>query len=296
MGSEFEITVVGNDHHWANQRIDSAIAEINRVEKLFSTFGEDSVINTINRNAGVKPVKVNGEIFRLIDRSLKIAELTHGAFDITYYTADKIFVDRDKKRASTTTTIAPYSVNAVNYKAVVLNEKETTVFLKEKGMRISFGANSKGYAADRAKYILQTEGVSNGVINAGGNLLTWGLQPDMEPWTIAAADPRRQKQPYADMDISNMAVATSPNTEKYVTINKRKLNNTPHSPNGFTISEIKSVSVFAATAEFADAMATPLISIGINAGLYLINQLNQIGCVIIDDTNRLYTSKSIHIS
>ena len=59
-------------------------------------------------------------------------------------------------------------------------------------MRIGFGAISKGYAADRAKYILQMMGVSSGVINAGGDLLTWGLQPDNEPWTIASADPERE--------------------------------------------------------------------------------------------------------
>lgn len=294
IGNQFEISVVGNDPHWADERIDSAIAEINRVEKLLSTFGDDSTINAINRNAGIKPVKVSAEIFRLIDRSLKISELTHGTFDITYYTADKLFVDRNNP-VGATTTIAPYSINTtVNYKAVVLDANATTVFLKEKGMRIGFGAVSKGYAADRAKYILQTEGVNSGVINAGGDLLTWGLQPDMEPWTVAVADPRQQKQPYANLDISDMAVATSVNTDKYAIINHEKLN-AINTKKGFAISEIKSVSILSPTAEFADAMATPVIAIGINAGIYLINQLNQIACLIIDDHNRIYTSKGIHI-
>ncbi|MDB5032518.1 FAD:protein FMN transferase [Mucilaginibacter sp.] len=287
MGNKFEISVVGNDPVWAGEKINSAITEINRVEKLLSTFSEDSEINAINRNAGIKPVKVSAEIFKLIDRSIQISELTYGAFDITYYSAGK---DSDTDNH---TAIASYTV--VNYKDVQLDATATTVFLKEKGMRIGFGANSKGYAADRAKYVLQLEGVSHGVINAGGDLLTWGLQPDMEPWTVAAADPRQQTQPFADMDISNMAVATSVNVEKYATINDKKLN-TVKSKNGFTVSEIKSVSILSPTAEFADAMATPVMTIGVNAGLYLINQLNQIGCVIIDDHNRLYPSKSINIT
>lgn len=294
IGNQFEISVVGDDQHWAYGRIDSAIAEINRVEKLLSTFGDDSTINAINRNAGIKPVKVNAEIFRLIDRSLKISELTHGAFDITYYSADKLFVDHNNP-AGATTTIAPFAVNTtVNYKAVVLDAKATTVFLKEKGMRIGFGAISKGYAADRAKYLLQIEGVSSGVINAGGDLLTWGLQPDMEPWTVVAADPRQEKQAYADLDISDMAVATSVNADKYAMINSKK-SNAISTKKEFTVSEIKSVSILSPTAEFADAMATPVMAIGINAGLYLINQLNQIGCLIIDDHSRIYTSKDIHI-
>jgi len=288
MGNKFEISVVGNDPVWAGEKINSAAAEINRVEKLLSTFSEDSEVNTINRNAGIKPVKVSAEIFKLIDRSLQISELTYGAFDITYYSGYKTGADQDND-----TAISSYTV--VNYKDVVLDATATTVFLKEKGMRIGFGANSKGYAADRAKYILQTEGVSNGVINAGGDLLSWGLQPDMEPWTVAAADPRQQNQPFADLDISNMAVATSVNTEKYATINDKKTG-ALKPKNGFTVSEIKSVSILSPTAEFADAMATPVMTIGVNAGMYLINQLNQIGCVIIDDHNRVYPSKGINIA
>jgi thiamine biosynthesis lipoprotein len=288
MGNKFEISVVGNDPNWADERINSAIAEINRVEKLLSAFNEDGEINMINRNAGVKPVKVSAEIFRLIDRSLQISELTYGAFDVTYYSGDKNAANQSNDTITTTYT-------AVNYKDVVLDAKLITVFLKEKGMRIGFGANSKGYAADRAKYVMQFEGVSNGVINAGGDLLAWGLQPDLEPWTVAAADIRQLTQPFADLNISDMAFATSVNTEKYATINDKKLN-TINTKNGFTLSEIKSVSILSPTAEFADAMATPVMTIGVNAGIYLINQLNQIGCVIIDDHNRVYPSKGICIA
>lgn len=286
MGNKFEISVVGTDPVWAGERINSAIFEINRVEKLLSTFSEDSEVNTINRNAGIKPVKVSAEIFKLIDRSLQISELTYGAFDITYYNDDRADQHNDS-------TVITYT--KINYKDVVLDATATTVFLKEKSMRVGFGANSKGYAADRAKYILQLEGVSHGVINAGGDLLTWGLTPDMEPWTVATADPRQKTQPFADLDITNMAVATSVNADRYATITDKKLS-TGKAKNGFTVSEIKSVSILSPTAEFADAMATPVMTIGVNAGIYLINKLNQIGCVIIDDHNRVYPSKGINLT
>jgi len=294
MGDRFEISVVGNNPIWADERIDSAINEINRVEKLLSAFSDDSIINHINRNAGIQPVKVSREIFHLIDRSLQIAELTHGAFDITYYLADRN-VDNTDSTANHHMLTKPYTITCAGYKNVILDAKATTVFLKEKEMRIGFGANSKGYAADRAKYILQMDGVSNGVINAGGDLLTWGLQPNNEPWTIAAADPEQSEWPFANIDISNMAIATSVNAEKYATINSKNLNKA-NSKNGFVVSEIKSVSILSPSAEFADAMASPIMAIGINNGLYLINQLNQVGCVIIDDHSRVYTSKDIHIT
>lgn len=288
MGAQFEISVVGDNPSWAEDCFDAAVAEISRVEKLLSAFGDDSCINEINRNAGVKPVKANAEIFRLIDRALQISALTHGAFDITYYTAVNDYADTVK------TTVK--SKIAANYKSVVLNTTAQTVFLKEEGMRISFAANSKGYAADRAKYILQLAGVSSGVINAGGDLLTWGLQPDNEPWTIATADPSQEKEVFADVAISNMAVATSLNTEKHATVIDKKLLGSFVPKKGFPVSKTKSVSILSTTAELADAMATPVLAIGINAGLYLINQLNQVAAVIIDDHDRVYTSKNISIN
>jgi len=293
MGNQFEISVVGNDPHWADERIDDAIAEINRVEKLLSTFSDDTPINKINRNAGIKPVKTTGEIFRLIDRSLQISELTDGTFDITYYT-EKDAAHFETAQDKTDNVIT--AVRAISYKNVVLDAKEQTVFLKDKGMRIGFGANIKGYAADRAKYILQMQGVSSGVINAGGDLLTWGLDPVNEPWTIATADPAQKSQPFANVEISNMAIATSVNTEKHLAIINKKYSTAVNLKKGFTVSGIKSVSIVSTCAELADAMATPVMLIGINAGLYLINQLNQLACIIIDDHDRVYTSKDVSIT
>jgi len=285
MGNRFEISVVGNDPVWADNCIDSAIAEISRVEKLLGAFSDESQINEINRNAGIKPVKVGAEIFKLIDRSLKISELTHGTFDITYSAIDKN-IDVHK--------IERNSVKFTNYKRVVLDAENTTVFLKEKGMRIGFGAISKGYASDRAKYILQMMGVGSGVINAGGDLLTWGLQPNNEPWTVAVADPEQEKQPFADINISNMAVATSANLEKNATINNKKYSPSIDIKKGFPVSILKSVSIVSPTAELSDAMATPIMMMGVNAGLYLINQLQQLACVIIDDQDRIYTSREVN--
>lgn len=290
MGNPFEISIVSSNPNWAEDRIDDAVAEIIRVEKLLSTFSDDSSINEINRNAGIKPVKTNSEIFRLISRSLQISELTDGAFDISYNApiielngADNTFV---KVAAKT----------LVNYQSIVLDAKAQTVFLREPEMRIGFGANSMGYAADRAKLILQMHGVNSGVVNAGGDLLTWGLQPDNRPWTIETADLSQKLKLFANIDISNMAVATSVNTEHFSPfINKNYLNDI-NAKSGFPVSGINSVTIISPSAELADAMATPVIMMGINAGLYLINQLNQLACIIIDDHERVYTSKDINLN
>jgi thiamine biosynthesis lipoprotein len=248
MGTPFEISIVTTDADWAEERMKTAVAEIKRIDKLLTTLSEDSQANLINHSAGIAPVKINGELFKLIDRSLKIAELTQGAFDITYGTT-------------------------LGYHKVELNTADNTVFLKEKGMRLYFGGIAKGYAADRAKYVLQMAGVGSGVINAAGDLTTWGVQPDGSQWTIGTADPDQQMQPYADFNISNMAVATS-----------SKRNNT-------TVDNAKSVCVMSTSAELAGAMTAPVIMLGINVGTDLINRLQQLACVFVDEYNQMFTSK-----
>jgi thiamine biosynthesis lipoprotein len=156
MGNRFEITVVSENERWAYKRIDEAIAEISRIEKLLTTFSESSQTNLINRNAGIAPVQVDKEVFDIIQRSKRISDITQGAFDITYGSADKKLWNFDKTMTSLPDPeTAKKSVHLINYRNVILDEKNSTVFLKEKGMRIGFGGIGKGYAAERAKIILQ---------------------------------------------------------------------------------------------------------------------------------------------
>ncbi|TSD63323.1 FAD:protein FMN transferase [Inquilinus sp. KBS0705] len=296
MGNRFEISVVSSNAEWANRRIDMAIEEISRIEKLLTTFSDDSQTNQINANAGIAPVKVDKEVFDLIARSLKISDLTQGAFDITYGSIDKSLWNFDvNMTALPDAKTARESVRLINYKNVLLDAENTTVFLKEKGMRIGFGGIGKGYAADKAKAVLQSNGVESGIVNAAGDLITWGTQPNGKPWTIAIADPDQEVTPFSTLNISNMAIATSGNYAKYAVINGKKYSHTIDPKTGLPVSGIKSVSIISPSAEFADAMATPVTVMGVNVGLNLINQLQQTACVIIADNSCLYTSKNINI-
>lgn len=285
MGNRFEISVVGDDASWAEDRIDNAIAEIRRVEKMLS-LNESSQTSQINQYAGIKPVKVNGEIFKLISRSIEISALTNGAFDITCGTVDKILRDFyvDKKLKSD---------NPINYKNIVLDLANNTVFLKEKGMRIDFSRVDKGYAADRAKYVLQLQGVSSGVINVGGDLIAWGLQPNSEPWTLADADPSQSAKPFANVNVSNMAITTLGGLDEYAVVNGKKYAGINDAETGLFLRGIKSVSMMSPSAELADAMATPLMLMGTKTGMALINKLQQVACVFIDKNNHMHTSKGV---
>jgi FAD:protein FMN transferase len=296
MGNRFEISVVSEDENWANERIEKAISEISRIEQLLTTFRTDSQTNLINESAGIKPVRVDKEVFELIQRSLKISNLTQGAFDITYGSIDKSLWNFDTKMTSLPDAVtAKNMVKLIDYQKVILNKNEQTVFLQEQGMRIGFGGIGKGYAAEMAKQLMIREGVKSGVVNASGDLTTWGNQPNGKQWTIGIADPNHKNKTFSSLNISNMAVATSGNYEKFVLIDGKRYSHTINPKTGLPITGIKSVTIIAPNAELADSLATPVTVMGVKVGLDLINQIKGIACVIIDDNNKMFTSKNINI-
>ena len=296
MGNTFEITVVGEDESWANDKIDKAVGEIQRIERLLTTFAEDSQTNRVNAFAGEKPVIVDKEVFDLIRRSIRISEITDGAFDLSYGSIDKRLWNFDRSMTSLPDpALARSMVRLINYRNILLNESDCSVMLKEKGMRIGFGGIGKGYAADMAKGLLQQEGVSSGIVNASGDMTTWGTQADGKPWTIGIAHPDQAHLPFSYLNITDMAIATSGNYEKFVMIGEKKYSHTINPKTGLPVTGIKSVTIISPNAEIADAMATPVTIMGIRAGLELINQVNHLECIIIDDHNKIYSSKNIHL-
>jgi len=296
MGNTFEITIVADASDFANQQINLAISEIQRIESLLTTFNDNSETNLINRYAGQSPVKVSAEVYNLIERSLRISSVTDGAFDITYGSLDKSLWNFDKNMTNLPDIkTARAMVRLINYRNVVLNKDASTVFLKQRDMRIGFGGIGKGYAADMAKSLMIRGGVKNGIINASGDLAAWGCQANDKPWTIGIANPDHSYLPFSYLNISDMAVATSGNYEKYAVIDGKKYSHTINPKTGYPVTGIKSVTIITSNAELADAMATPITVMGIRTGLNLINQMNNIECIIIDDDNNIFTSRNINL-
>jgi thiamine biosynthesis lipoprotein len=297
MGNRFELSVVAESEQWANERIDAGIEEIKRIERLLTTFSDDSETNQVNSNAGIKPVVVSRETFELVKRSIMISKVTQGAFDITYGSIDKRLWNFDQQM-----TVLPDKetakkmVRLINYRNIILDDENGTIFLSEKGMRIGFGGIGKGYAAERAKLIMKQQGVTSGVVNASGDLTAWGLQPDGKKWTIGIANPDASHQIFSYLNISEMAVATSGNYEKFIMIDGKKYSHTINPRTGLPVTGIKSVTIITTNAEIADAMATPVTIMGVNAGLDMINQMKDIEAILIDDNDRLHTSKNINIT
>jgi thiamine biosynthesis lipoprotein len=296
MGGQFEITVVVNSKDEGSKYIDIAIHEIQRIEKLISSWNVNSQTSLINKNAGVKPVIVDDELFQLINRSLKISKLTDGAFDISYASMDRIWkfdgsmIEMPKKE------LIQKSVEKVGYHNIILDASNNSVFLKLEGMKIGFGAIGKGYAADKVKGLLQEKGVKAGIINASGDLNAWGKQPDGSSWMVAIVNPLNKKKVFSWLPVNNNAVVTSGDYEKYVTFNGELYSHIIDPRTGYPSTGILSATIFTSNAELADALATAVFVMGVDVGLSFINQLKGVECILVDKDNNILTTKNINLN
>jgi thiamine biosynthesis lipoprotein len=294
MGSRFDITVVANTQSEADSYMDDAVNEITRIENLISSWKPDSQTSLININAGIQPVVVDSELFDLIKRAIEISKLTQGAFDISYASMDKIWKFDGSMTSMPNDEDIKNSIAKVGYKNIVLNESDNSVYLKNKGMKIGFGGIGKGYAADKAKELLIYNKVSAGIINASGDMNTWGRQPDGETWKIAITNPLNKDKVFAMLPIDNRAIVTSGNYEKYVKFNEIRYSHIIDPRTGYPSTGLISVSVIAPKAELADALATSIFVMGKEVGLNFINQLEGIECIIISEDGSIDYSDKIN--
>lgn len=296
MGTRFEITVVAKDANIGHDYINIAINEITRIEKLISSWDADSETSKINNAAGKNPIKVSQELFDLIDRCLQLSKLTDGAFDISYASMDRIWKFDGSMKTMPSDEAIQKSVSKVGYQHIILNKKDVSVFLKLPGMKIGFGAIGKGYAADSAKALLIENGVASGIINASGDMNTWGKQPNGSEWKVALTNPIDKNKGFGLLPVVNKAVVTSGNYEKYVIFNGKRYSHIIDPRTGYPSSGILSVTVFAQKAELADALATSVFVMGKEIGLDRINQLPNVECILIDEEGTVFQSKNIKIS
>lgn len=296
MGNAFEFIALSENERLGKDQIACAIDEVKRIEKLFTTFSDDSVTNKVNENAGKKPVEVPEEFFSLVYRAQKISALTQGYFDLSYGSLDKDFWNFNQAMTSLPNPAdAKKSVHLIDYRNIILNNEDRTIFLKNKGMRIGFGGIGKGYAADCAKRVMLGIGVSSGIVSASGDLNAWGYQEDGSPWTIGIANPNLKHSFFSTINITNKSIATSGNYEKFVMIDNQLYSHTINPKTGYPIKGIKSVTIITTNAELADAMATPINILGVAEGFNLINQIKGIECILIDDNNKLFVSNNIKL-
>jgi thiamine biosynthesis lipoprotein len=293
--SPFEMTVVAKDTVEANQYIDLAIAEVKRVENLVSDWKPETQISHVNQNAGIQPVKVDDEVFQLVKRSIKISKLTDGAFDISYASMDKIWKFDGSMKEMPTPEAIKKSVEKVGYQKIILDEKEKTIFLRDKGMKLGLGGIAQSFIADNIRDLLKSKGCTSGIANVSGDIAAWGKQPDGKPWTIGIINPMNKNKIFATFPLVDSSVETSGTYEKYVVFDGVRYSHIINPKTGYPAQGIVSVTVFAKQTEIADGLAKGVFLFGVEAGLNLVNQLKGIECIIVDSKGKIYSSKGIDI-
>ena len=295
MGSRFDITIVAQDSLSAEQNIDAVIAEVTRIENLISDWKADSQISQVNKNAGIRPVRVNPEVFKLTERALRFSKITKGAFDISFAAMDRIWKFDGSMTEMPSPEAVKKSVEKVGYENIVLDRKHSTLFLKRKGMKIGFGALGEGYAADRCRDLMLAKGIKAGIVNGSGDMSTWGKQPDGNDWAIGITNPIRKDTVFAIIPLKQSAVVTSGSYEKFVVFNGQRYAHIINPVTGYPATGVCSVTVFGPSAETANGFSTSLMVLGKDAGLKLINQYPDYRCILITDDGRIFSSRNLDI-
>ncbi|WP_338409747.1 FAD:protein FMN transferase [uncultured Flavobacterium sp.] len=295
LGSPFDITLLAKDSTEGASFAELAINEVKRIESLISDWIPSSQISHVNQNAGIHPITVDLEVFQLVDRSLKISKLTKGAFDISYASMDKIWKFDGSMTQMPTDEEIKKSVEKVGYQNIILNEKDTTIFLKNKGMKLGLGGIGQGYIADKIKEVLYSKGCMSGLVNVSGDISTWGKQLNNEPWTIGIINPMNKNKVFATFPLENTAVETSGSYEKFVTFNGVRYSHIIDPRTGYPAKGIVSISVFAKQTEMADAFATGIFVMGVTVGLDFVNQIKGLDCIIVDDKGAIHASNNIDL-
>ncbi|SEI45429.1 thiamine biosynthesis lipoprotein [Dyadobacter koreensis] len=294
MGSRFDISIVADDTLSAEANIDTVIAEITRIENLISDWKETSQVSAINRNAGIQPVKVDSELFELTKRAIRLSEMTNGTFDISFGSMEKVWKYDGSMTEIPSAEIVKRSVAKVGYKNIILDSLNSTIFLKLEGMKIGFGSIGKGYAADRGRNVMRARGIDAGIVNASGDMSTWGTQPNGKDWKIGITDPRDTRKLLGTITIKEASVVTSGNYEKYIEIGGKRFSHIINPLTGYPATGLSSVTVIGPEAEIANGFSTALIVLGERAGLEIIKKFPDYQCIIVSDKGRITTSDRLN--
>lgn len=293
MGSAFELIIVDSDKIRAEQLLEEGRDEIKWLENMLTEFDQSSFTSMLNESAGIRPVEVDVEVYELIRRCIHLSNLTQGAFDITVGPLKKLYNFKNEGFVFPEKHAVKKILSFIGFQHISLLDNHK-IFLKKKGMHISFAAVGKGYAADKVKALWLEKGVQNGVINASGDLTVIGKKSEEKPWQIGIANPDMANEVLCFLPVENASVATSGDYEQYFMRNGKRFSHNIDPRTGKPVSGIKSVTVISPGAELCDALATAVYVMGIEVGLHFINQLPQTHCLIINDKNEVFHSRNLN--
>lgn len=286
-----EITVREPDPVKAQLAIRSAFDEMSRLEQMMSTHLADSEISRLNAPAGGKaPMAVSPEVLEVIQRGIHWGKQSNGALDISIGPVSGLWqFDNDNPAIPDPQRLAT-AVRLVNFRDIEIDQ--SNVRLKLSGMSLHLGAIAKGYAVDQAMTILEKNGIRHALINAGGDLKVLGERKDGQPWNIGLQHPRHPEKMIASFTLSNKAVATSGDYQKYFIKDNTRYHHILDPTNGMPAREMISCTIVAENVMDADGLATAVFVLGLEKGMALVESLDGVEAMIVTESGETLFSKN----
>ncbi len=290
MGTEVSVYLWSDDADKGQQALDKVFQEAVRIDRLMSTYKDDSEISKINRLAADGPVAAGDELFQLIQRSLDISVLTLGAFDITFDSVGQHYDFRSRQRPDLQTVEAERE--NIDYRYVQLDNATNSVAFLKRGVRINLGGIAKGYVVERGVDILRHDGVQNAIVTAGGDSRLLGDRRG-RPWMVGIRDPRNDGQVAISVPLVDEAISTSGDYERYFDEEGVRYHHIIKPSTGTPASGVHSATVFGPDAVITDALSTSVFVMGVDQGLTLIGTLPDYESIVIDSEGRVYYSDGL---
>jgi FAD:protein FMN transferase len=290
MGTAINVELWYADAVRGRELIHEVMNEMHRIDELMSTYKPDSELSRVNASAATAPITVSSELFGLIRQALEYSDITHGAFDITYASVGQYY-DFRKGRKPDSKQLAKV-LPVINYHNVKLDATHLTIQFLQPGVRIDLGGIAKGYAVDRGIAILQTAGVRNALVSAGGDTRVIGEHWE-HPWKVGIRDPRNREGIVTMIPLEDAAISTSGDYERYFEKDGVRYHHIINPHTGDSAREVRSTSIIGSNATDTDALSTSVFVMGVAMGLELINSLPDTEAVIIDNHGRMYYSDGL---
>lgn len=288
MGTRITVLVWHEDTETGEAAVRAAIDEIARIERLMSTYMEDSRISAINREAHAAPVPAGDELYGLIDRALEVSAMTGGRFDITYDSVGKHYDFRERRKPDAGTI--ERELENIDYRFVTLDPEGKTVAFAREGVRINLGGIAKGYAVERAAKLLRERGILHASVTAGGDTRLVGDRRG-RPWVAGIQDPRNEKDiAVVKLPLEDEAMSTSGDYERYFIDGEVRYHHIISPSTGRSASGVQSVTVVGPDATMTDALSTSVFVMGVEEGLALIEKIEGFDAIIIDDAREMHYS------
>ena len=292
MGTLVSITAVGPTTQDANEAINAGFEEIKRLEQLLSTWIPESELSRVNAAAGQKPVLVSLETMTVVRRSLQVAEVTEGAFNIAIGPAVAAWGVSAEPRIPT-----PEELDALkplmDLHAVHADVWERTIYLEKPGMRIDVGGIGKGYAADQAVIAMKKAGTVAGVVALSGDIKTFGRLPDGKKFPVGIQHPRQEGAILAEIDLQDEAISTAGDYERFFEKNGVRYHHILDPRTLQPARGCQSVSVIAKEGIWADGLDTGIFVLGADRGMELVEALNDVEAIIVDQEGKVHISSGL---